>query len=65
MRRAQGWRVHGPGSVVARAALALLSFGLLVFSTTYAVHAFGATLLVGTMLAFLFAPIASRPEESR
>lgn len=43
----------------------LLSFGLLVFSTTYAVRAFGATLLVGTMLAFLFAPIASRPEESR
>jgi len=37
----------------------LLSFGLLVLSSTYAVHAFGATLLVGTILAFLFAPIAS------
>jgi predicted exporter len=37
----------------------LLSFGLLVFSSTYAVHAFGATLLVGTILAFAFSPIAS------
>jgi predicted exporter len=37
----------------------LLSFGLLVLSGTYAVHAFGATLLVGTILAFAFSPIAS------
>jgi len=37
----------------------LLSFGLLVLSNTYAVHAFGATLLVGTILAFAFSPIAS------
>ncbi len=37
----------------------LLSFGLLVLSTTYAVHAFGATLLTGTILAFAFAPLAS------
>ena len=37
----------------------LLSFGLLVFSSTYAVHAFGATILVGTILAFAFSPIAS------
>ncbi len=37
----------------------LLSFGLLVLSSTYAVHAFGATLLVGTILAFAFSPLAS------
>jgi predicted exporter len=43
----------------------LLSFGLLVFSSTYAVHAFGATILVGTILAFAFSPIASDlPENS-
>jgi predicted exporter len=42
----------------------LLSFGLLVFSGTYAVHAFGATLLVGTILAFAFSPIASDLGES-
>jgi predicted exporter len=39
----------------------LLSFGLLVLSSTYAVHAFGATILVGTMLAFAFSPVASDP----
>jgi predicted exporter len=36
----------------------LLSFGLLVLSNTYAVHAFGATLLVGTLLAFALSPLA-------
>ena len=36
----------------------LLSFGLLGFSRTYAVHAFGTTLLAGTILAFIFAPLA-------
>jgi predicted exporter len=41
----------------------LLSFGLLVLSSTYAVHAFGATLLAGTILAFAFAPIASDLDE--
>ncbi|WP_333650059.1 MMPL family transporter [Candidatus Binatus sp.] len=41
----------------------LLSFGLLVLSSTYAVHAFGATLLVGTIMAFAFAPIASDLDE--
>jgi predicted exporter len=39
----------------------LLSFGLLVLSSTYAVHAFGATILVGIMLAFAFSPVASDP----
>ncbi len=42
----------------------LLSFGLLVLSSTYAVHAFGATLLVGTILAFAFSPVASDLGES-
>jgi len=37
----------------------LLSFGLLGFSRTYAVHAFGITLLAGTILAFIFSPLAS------
>ncbi|HXN86115.1 MAG TPA: MMPL family transporter [Candidatus Binataceae bacterium] len=41
----------------------LLSFGLLVLSSTYAVHAFGATLLAGTILAFAFAPLASDLDE--
>ena len=39
----------------------LLSFGLLGFSRTYAVHAFGTTLLIGTILAFILAPLAGRP----
>jgi predicted exporter len=34
-----------------------LSFGLLAFSRVFAVQAFGATLLVGTLLAFLVAPL--------
>lgn len=37
----------------------LLSFGLLAFSRTYAVHSFGTTLLIGTIMAFLLAPLAS------
>jgi predicted exporter len=36
----------------------LLSFGLLGISRTYAVHAFGVTLLAGTILAFVLAPLA-------
>jgi predicted exporter len=42
----------------------LLSFGLLGFSRTYAVHAFGTTLLAGTILAFIFAPLASDRDKS-
>ncbi|HEY1851481.1 MAG TPA: hypothetical protein VGG60_10690 [Candidatus Binataceae bacterium] len=37
----------------------LSSFGLLAFSNTSAVHTFGSTLVVGTMLAFVFSPFAS------
>ena len=36
----------------------LLSFGLLGFSRVFAVHAFGVTLLIGTILAFLVSPLA-------
>ncbi|MBF6568209.1 MAG: MMPL family transporter [Candidatus Binataceae bacterium] len=39
----------------------LLSFGLLGFSRTYAVHAFGVTLLAGMILAFVLSPLASDP----
>jgi predicted exporter len=42
----------------------LLSFGLLAFSQTYAVHAFGTTLLAGTIVAFIFSPLASDREKS-
>jgi predicted exporter len=42
----------------------LLSFGLLVLSRTYAVHAFGATLLAGTILAFAFSPLACDPDRN-
>jgi predicted exporter len=37
----------------------LLSFGLLAFSDTFAIHAFGVTLLAGTIIAFLLSPLAS------
>ncbi|HEY1383614.1 MAG TPA: hypothetical protein VGF43_08350 [Dongiaceae bacterium] len=36
----------------------LLSFGLLAFSRVFAVHAFGLTLLLGVLIAFLLAPVA-------
>jgi predicted exporter len=36
----------------------LLSFGLLAFSGVFAVHAFGLTMLIGILVAFLLAPIA-------
>jgi predicted exporter len=36
----------------------LLSFGLLAFSRVFAVQAFGTTLLIGTLLAFLASPLA-------
>jgi predicted exporter len=44
---------------IALAALStILSFGMLAFSRVFAVHAFGATMLIGIVLAFLFAPVA-------
>ncbi len=36
----------------------LLSFGLLAFSSVFAVHAFGLTMLLGILIAFLLAPLA-------
>jgi predicted exporter len=39
----------------------LSSFGLLALSSTSAVRTFGATLVVGTILAFAFSPFASSP----
>ncbi|WP_374650813.1 MMPL family transporter [Dongia sp.] len=36
----------------------LLSFGLLAFSSVFAVHAFGLTMLIGILIAFLLAPLA-------
>ena len=39
------------------ACTALMSFGLLALSGVAAVHAFGATMLVGILLAFLLAPL--------
>jgi predicted exporter len=40
------------------AATTLLSFGLLALSSVQAVHAFGTTMLIGILLAFLFSPLA-------
>jgi len=36
----------------------LLSFGVLAFSSVFAVHAFGLTMLLGILIAFLLAPLA-------
>jgi predicted exporter len=50
---------------IALAALStILSFGMLAFSRVFAVHAFGATMLIGIALAFLFAPIAGDGDSS-
>jgi predicted exporter len=37
----------------------ILAFGLLALSDTYAIHAFGITILVGIILAYCLAPLAS------
>lgn len=37
----------------------ILAFGLLALSDTYAIHAFGITILVGIVLAYCLAPLAS------
>ncbi len=36
----------------------LLAFGLLALSATTAIHAFGQTILVGILVAFLLSPMA-------
>jgi predicted exporter len=51
---------------IALAALStILSFGLLALSRVFAVHAFGMTMLIGIVLAFLLAPIAGGTTRSR
>jgi predicted exporter len=47
-------------AVVLAAMTTWLSFGVLAFSRVFAVHAFGLTLLLGVLLAFLLAPVALR-----
>jgi predicted exporter len=56
---------RGPVTMLAvalAAGTALLSFGLLALSDVAAVHAFGATMTLGILLAFILAPMA-RPIE--
>ncbi|MDY0885221.1 MMPL family transporter [Dongia soli] len=43
----------------------LLSFGVLAFSRVAAVHAFGLTMLVGLIFAFLLAPVAGSAKPRR
>ncbi|TXH37792.1 MAG: hypothetical protein E6Q98_05530 [Rhodospirillaceae bacterium] len=43
----------------------LLSFGVLAFSQVAAVHAFGLTMLVGLIFAFLLAPLAGNAKPRR
>jgi predicted exporter len=53
--------VRKPVTIIAIALAALstiISFGLLSLSQTFAVHAFGVTMLIGVGLSFLFAPAA-------
>ena len=45
-------------AVTLAAGSALLSFGLLAFSQAAAVHTFGATMTIGIVLAYVFAPLA-------
>jgi predicted exporter len=52
-------------AVALAACTTLLSFGLHASSDTFAVHAFGATMLTGVLLAFLLAPIAASTRASQ
>ncbi len=47
-------------SILLAAAMTLLSFGLLAFSSTLAVRSFGMTMLIGVTAAYVLAPMASR-----
>jgi predicted exporter len=54
-------RAHRPVTMLAvllDMGTTLLSFGVLAFSSVFAVHAFGLTMLLGILIAFLLAPIA-------
>ena len=52
-------------AVALAAATTLMSFGLLAMSGVVAVQAFGSTMLIGVLLAFLLAPIASSVQPRR
>lgn len=52
-------------AVVLAAMTTWLSFGVLAFSHVFAAHAFGLTLLVGVLIAFLLAPIAMHAKPIR
>ncbi len=62
-RETSGGRKAVTMLAVSLAALStILSFGLLALSGVFAVHAFGATMLIGIALAFLLAPAAGDAE---
>jgi len=42
----------------------IFAFGLLAFSAQYAIHAFGVTILIGVMIAFLLSPIAGKKKRN-
>jgi predicted exporter len=46
-------------AVALAAATTLMAFGLLALSSAQAVHSFGATMLIGILLAFLLAPLTT------
>jgi len=52
-------------AVTMAACTALLSFGLLALSRVEAVHNFGATMTLGILLSFLFAPLARLASRER
>ena len=52
-------------AVTMAACTALLSFGLLALSKVAAVHAFGATMTIGILLSFLFAPMVRWADKKR
>jgi hypothetical protein len=52
-------------AVTMAACTALLSFGLLALSKVAAVHNFGATMTLGILLSFLFAPLARLASRER
>lgn len=61
-------RRHRPVTMLAvllDMATTLLSFGVLAFSSVFAVHAFGLTMLLGILIAFLLAPIAGNVNPRR
>lgn len=52
-------------AVALAAATTVMAFGLLALSGSLAVHSFGATMLIGIVLAFLFAPMTTGLRKGR